>query len=147
MTHARKQIRDALVTRVTGLATTGARVYAHRYHEFNDDELPGLRVYAESEEKLGEHLGGRQQRRIVFVIEACAKVLTTLEDTLDQIALEVEVAIGAEQTLGGLCRGGVRFDGMGDFSAQHEGEKPVGVWPLRFTADYDTDADTPQTIR
>lgn len=147
MTHARKQIRDALVTRVTGLATTGARVYAHRYHEFNDDELPGLRVYADGEEKLGEYMGGRQQRRTTFVVEACAKVLATLEDTLDQIALEVEAAIGAENTLGGLCKGGMAYEGISGFEVQADGEKPVGVWPLRFTADYDTDAATPQTIR
>ena len=73
-------------------------------------------------------------------------MLTTLEDTLDQIALEVEAAVGAENTLGSLVKGGMNYEGIGDFSAQHEGEKPVGVWPLRFTADYDTDAATPQTI-
>jgi len=146
MTHARKQIRDALASRLSGLSTTGARVFSHRYHEFNDDELPGLRVYAESDEVLGQMMGGRQHRRVQFVVEACAKVLTTLEDTLDQIALEVEAAIGAENTLGGLVKGGTNYEGIGDFNVQHEGEKPVGVWPLRFTADYDTDAATPQTI-
>lgn len=146
MSHARAQIRAALVTRITGLATTGARVYAHRYHVFSEADLPGLRVYAAGEDKLDEYAGGRQQRRVVFVIEACARALSAIEDSVDQIALEVETAIAADQTLGGLVGGGVRYDGIDEFREEHAGEKPVGVWPLRFVGDYNTDAKTPQTI-
>lgn len=144
--HARTQIRDALVTRVTGLTTTGANVFANRYFMFDDATLPGLRVYASSESVQGEYIGGRQNRRVEFTVEAVAKANSDLEDTLDQIALEIEVAIATEQTLGGLVMGGVRYEGIGEFQTTDDIEHPAGIWPLRFSAEYDTDAQTPNTI-
>ena len=146
MSHARAQIRNALVARLTGLATTGARVFASRFYVFDAATLPGLRIYADSEEKLGEHMGGRQMRRVQFIVEAVAKQNATLDDTLDQIALEVETAIASEQTLGGLALGGVRYEGVDDFRTDGSLEHPVGVWPLRFSADYDVDASAPGVI-
>lgn len=146
MPHARAQIRSALVSRLTGLATTAARVYASRFYVFDDATLPGLRIYADSEEKLDELMGGRQMRRAQFIVEAVAKQNATLDDTLDQIALEVETAIANEQTLGGLVKGGVRYEGVDDFRTDDSLEHPVGVWPLRFSADYDVDANAPGVI-
>lgn len=146
MPHARAQIRQALVTRLTGLGSTGARVSANRVHVFESLDLPALRVYAESEDKQDELMGGRQQRRVTFTIEALAKQNSALEDTLDQIALEVETAIAIDQTLGGLCKGGLRYDGIGDFRIDDDTDQPVGVWPLRFTAEYDVDAANPAVI-
>lgn len=144
MPHARAQIRQALVTRLTGLATTGVNIIANRYGMFS--LLPGLRVYAEGEEKQDELMGGRQQRRVTFTIEAIAKQNSALEDTLDQIALEVETAIAIDQTLGGLCKGGMRYDGIGDFRIDDDTDQPVGVWPLRFSAEYDVDAAAPGIV-
>ena len=45
MAHLRKQIRDNVVTALTGLSTTGSRVYASRVYP----NLPGLCVYTKSE--------------------------------------------------------------------------------------------------
>ena len=146
MSHARAQIRNALVARLIGLAVTTTHVYASRFYMFDDATLPGLRIYADSEEKLGEHMGGRQMRRVQFTVEAVAKQHAGLDDTLDQIALEVETAIATEQTLGGLVKGGVRYEGIEDFRTDDSLEHPVGVWPLRFSADYDVDANAPDVI-
>ena len=146
MAHARTQIRQALVTRLTGLATTGVNIAADRYHLFDDATLPALRVYAESEDLLDELMGGRQQRRVTFTVEAIAKQNAALDDTLDQIALEVETAIASERTLGGLARGGMRYGGIGDFRSDDMLEHPAGIWPLRFTAEYDVDANAPGII-
>lgn len=146
MSHARTQIRAALVTALTGLSTTGANVFAHRYHEFADSELPGLRVYPENEDVLDPFAMHRSARRVDIVVECCAKQLTTIENSLDQIALEVETAIAADQTLGNLVRGGCKYAGIGDFRVEHEGEKPVGIWPMRYVVDYDVNPAAPQTI-
>ena len=50
MSHARQQIRDAVVAAVTGLATTGASVHKTRMFKFEDDDLPALGVYTLSED-------------------------------------------------------------------------------------------------
>lgn len=141
MAHVRTQIRQALIVRLTGLQTTGNNVMPTRYGVFAT--LPGIRIYAESEDKQDELMGGRQQRQVVFIIEATAKQNATLEDTLDQIALEVETAVATDQTLGGLCKGGMRYDGIGDFRADDNTDQPVGIWPLQFVAAYDVDAGSP----
>ena len=46
MSHARQKIRDAVVTLVTGLTTTGSRVFDTRLYNLEPSEdLPGLVIY------------------------------------------------------------------------------------------------------
>lgn len=46
MSHARQKIRDAVVTLITGLTTTGTRVYDTKLYNLDPSEdLPGLVVY------------------------------------------------------------------------------------------------------
>lgn len=45
MPTARQQIREALETQLTGLTTTGARVYTSRVYPLNEDNLPALRIF------------------------------------------------------------------------------------------------------
>jgi hypothetical protein len=146
MSHARTQIRAALVTRLTGLATTGSRVFGQRYHDFADTELPGLRVFAEDETVLDPFAKHRSARQVPITVECCAKQLATIDDVLDQITLEVEIAVAADQTLGNLVRGGCKYAGIGEFRVEDGGEKPVGVWPMRFIVDYDVNPAAPQTL-
>ncbi|MEY2654030.1 MAG: hypothetical protein RLZZ524_1058, partial [Pseudomonadota bacterium] len=42
--HLRQQIREAVAGAVTGLTTTGARVYQGRVYPLEDAQLPGLTV-------------------------------------------------------------------------------------------------------
>ena len=55
--HVRKQIRDAIVTLVTGLTTTGSNVFAGRTYALQDSELPALRVYTGDEDLTIAALG------------------------------------------------------------------------------------------
>ena len=146
MSHARTQIRAALVSRLTGLATTGANVFGHRYHKFADSELPGLRVFPEDEAVLDPTSIKRSARQLPMTVECCTKHLTTVENSLDQIALEVEIAVAADQTLGNLIRGGCKYAGIGEFRVDNGLEKPFGVWPMRFLVDYDVNPADPATI-
>ena len=95
--HLRRQIREAAVTAVTGLATTGARVFKNRVYPLQDSELPAL-VIATNDEAISSETAPRprsQQRELALVIEAVAKANDDLDDTLDQIAKEVEIALAA----------------------------------------------------
>ncbi len=110
--HIRTQIRDAFVTLVTGLSTTGAHVFKEREHQLADADMPGLRVYT-TDERLNDSLDNQstdaavpylQRREITLVCEALAKANSTLDETLLQIQKEVEAAVATNPTLGGLAK-------------------------------------------
>jgi hypothetical protein len=108
--HIRKQLRDAIKTRLTGLVTTGANVTTDRDYVFADAELPALKITVE-----GEQIGGRsvslaypphatgEQHLIQVEIRAVSKKVAAIDDELDQISKEVGVAIWTDPTLGGLA--------------------------------------------
>lgn len=107
--HVRTQVRDAVVTALAGLTTTGSRVYAGRVRQLTDANLPGLSVYTTSEEiDHGDDTGvigtRKLTRRITLTIEATVKAVGDVDSTLDTIAKEVETALSAVPTLGGLAK-------------------------------------------
>src|SRR5574343_361509 len=101
--HVHKQIRDAVKTALTGLATTGSRVWANRLQVMQDADLPGLRIYADDETSadLSMHAPGISERQLTLVVEAVVKAVSGLDDTLDQIAKEVETALAGTITVSG----------------------------------------------
>ena len=107
MSHVRTQIRDALVARLTGLATTGAAVHGQRTRPLTAVP-PFIKVYLgdDSGELLGVTTDAVEQRSADLVIEAYAKDGADMEDILDQIALEVQVKIATspDLTFGGLVK-------------------------------------------
>ena len=89
MTHIRKQIRDALIVLVTGLTTTGTRVFAFRRHRMQPANLPGLLVYFDGERASveGTKTGGARllQRSALYLIQGVVSDSATLEDDLDTL--------------------------------------------------------------
>lgn len=144
--HLRRQIREAATALLTGLSTTGGHVYASRIHPLNDAELPALRIYATEEpsEPTGIHAPKLLERRLTLVIEACAKAAADLDDTLDLIAQEVEVALGAAPTISGTAHDSWLSNTEIEFSG--EGELSLGVARLSFTVLYFTASTTPDIL-
>lgn len=104
MSHVRTQIRDALVTAVTGLATTGAHVHAAYMNP--TEVLPCLLVRLEGrEDHAGQDISQTVERDLTAVITGYCKAVGDVDATLNQIALEVETALAAVPTLGGKCTG------------------------------------------
>ena len=106
MSHMRKQIRDNIITAVTGLTTTGTKVYNHRVYPLGANKLPGLCVYTQEESTNYLSISPPRSvtRTLSVVIEAYVKSTTGYDDTIDQIALEVEQALTADVTRGGLAK-------------------------------------------
>lgn len=108
--HLRKQIRDAARETLLGLYTTGPNVHLSRRKAFiSDDQLPALCVYTVAEESGVETMGAarRMRRDLDLVIEIVVAANDGMDDLIDLIAAEVEVAM---QTTGkGLIWG--RSDG------------------------------------
>lgn len=102
--HIRQTIREAAEARLAGLPTTGPRVFKHHY-ALGPGDHPALRVTTmdETSERLGDAECGVTLRTVELLVEAWATGGDELEDALDTIAAEVEEAIDADDTLGGLA--------------------------------------------
>lgn len=144
--HVRQQIREAVATALTGLTTTGARVFQSRTRPLAESDLPCLRIDTNDERvvEMSPMSGGPMAREIDVVVSGVAMATANLDDTLDTIAAEVEtVLLGGSQSLSGkakaivLNRLGVELDD----SAQ----KPVGVMRLEFTITTLTAKGSPTT--
>lgn len=144
MSHVRTQIRDAFVSRLTGLATTGARCYGSRLRPPAAVE-PFLLVFIGDEDSDTTVGGEVRERRAQLVVVAVAKEQGDMEDRLDQILLEVEIAVAtaADQTFGGLIKAIGAPSVSPDVS---DGlEKPVGINEIRYPITYYTAATNPAT--
>lgn len=141
--HAHRQIREAVATLLTGLTTTGSRVYPNRLHTLTDANLPGLRVYMDDEEVIGSNIDKTQDRKPALIVECCAKSNTDLDDLLDESSKEVEVALSGGITIGSAWLDaeytGMQFDDA-------ISEKPVGVKRLRFAITFTAASNAPDVF-
>lgn len=141
MAHARKAIREAAAAVVTGLTTTAGRVFQSRMRA--QEALPCLMVTTNDEAIDRVDLDAVQERELDLEILGVAKAAADVDDVLDTIAEEVEIAIGANNTLGGrvkrmhLIRLRIEFD--------DELEQPVGLVRLTYRCTYYTNAGVPGT--
>lgn len=135
MSHVRKQIRDALATALTGLTTTGSNVFKGRFYPLQEAKLPALLVYTSSESAEVQVMGSpaNSDRILAVVVEGYARSKTTVEDSLDQIALEVEEALAGE-TLGGLIRD-IEYNGF-ELDANADPDQTVAVIRMTFSIEY-----------
>jgi hypothetical protein len=111
--HVRRQIREAVAARLTGLATTGARVYVNNVDPLATTELPALTIRngAETVERMSIASPNAVVRRAqTLIVTAYARAASAPWDTIDQICQEVEVALLG--TLDALLLGGLALDTM-----------------------------------
>lgn len=149
MAHYRQTIRDAVVDILDGLETTEGRVFVSRSVPLASADLPALCVYTASETSEPDRIGSNRavRRELSLVVEGVAEVNETLDDTLDDIATEVEAAIGADTTLGlsagvydcTLASTQIAIRGGGD------AKKETGSVVLTFTVTYRTLLANPAT--
>ena len=140
--HIHKQIRDALVASLAGLASTGANVFANRVYPLTDAELPALRISMD-EEEADEQVDGILQREVYCIVEACAKLGSGLDDALDQISLEVEPVLAAGITVDGQLLYPV-YAGMR--IAFEDADLPVGVKRMRYRIPFFTLSASPESL-
>lgn len=145
MSHAHTQIRTAAVTALTGLTTSGSRVYANRSYAMADANLPGLRVFLNDEnvETLTSNTSPTQDRTVQLVVECCAKDNATLDATCDTMQNEVEKALAAGITVSGKSLYPLLVASRYDFEAA---STPVGVKRLVFTVQFFTLATAPDSL-
>jgi hypothetical protein len=138
MSHVRQQIRDDIVTTLTGLTTTGSNIFRSRIFPLEETNLPALCIYTKSETSEYDTIGlPRSVNRVLDVaVEAYVKGVSNYDNTLDTIAVEVEEAIAADITLGGLAKDAQITAFEADFAG--DGEQPVAVGRFTVTVEYRT---------
>lgn len=131
MAHVRKNIRDNVTTTLTGLTTTGSRVFQTRLFPLATAKLPGLCIYTRSETTEYATAGKprTQLRELEVLVEAYVKGTSSIDDTLDTIAVEVEEALYTDTTRGGYAKD----TQVTSFEVDYDGEGDQSVGVARFT--------------
>jgi len=144
--HVRHQIRNQVVTTLTGLTTTGSNVFGSRVYPLEDGNLPAILVYTKSEESEPLEIGANRtsDRLLDLVVEAYVKSATDFEDTLDTICKEVEQAIAADPTLSGKTKDCYLSSTEIDFNS--EGELPLAFATLTFLTNYHVQEQDPDVV-
>ena len=104
--HLRRQIRERAATTLTGLTTTGSNVFQSRVYPMESAGLPGLCIYTTEETVEIQSMGGTRHvsRDLTLIVEGYATDSANVDDTLDQIGKEIEVAMSGDITLNDLAQ-------------------------------------------
>jgi len=101
MTHRAESIVTTLVATLTGLTTTGARVYRGRAYPLQDAQYPALLIYLGQDELQADYSQEKYDSLLTVWVEARVKTVASQVDTvLNTIREEVTVALQADYTQG-----------------------------------------------
>lgn len=139
MAHPRELIRKQAVALLLNKTGAGASVYASRIEPFisNDweQQLPAIVVYTQDESGELWTAAPREYRRSVeLVVEIHASGDSTLDDTLDSLARQVEIELLKDDTLGGTVED-LRY-ARTRMVLRDEGQSLLGGCRISFDADY-----------
>lgn len=145
--HVRKQIRKAVIAELQNLATTGSRVYESRVYPLARAGLPGLAIYTPTEDSGREESPNESMRDLQVMVHGLVAISDKLEDELDGIALEVEIALDNLAEIDGLAK---IYHGIQRTATTLEGEdtdQPYGAIDMEFLYTYRTRAGSPDIAR
>lgn len=157
MAHQRKLIRKKFKDVLTAANTAaGVRVYASRTVAWRPRDLPAIAVYTMSESVDPESANTSPrylQRNVQIAVEAAVMGgtgdnqpvgTTDIDDKMDDLAEEIERAINADETLGGLL--GDCILTQTDVEMYEENEKHIGVIRLTWSGRYEEQTPKPEDV-
>ena len=103
MSHVQTQIISRVLRLLTGLTTTGSRVYQGRVHPLTPGTMPGLCVSLSGENPTGGTTKATQKE---------VSVVVDVYVTGDDYAVSGQVQVEVEAALYGDCAGGRFFTGL-----------------------------------
>ncbi len=147
--HLRRQIREAIAGAVTGLSTTGSRVFQSRVYPLErGTDLPGLLVFAlaETSERATMPAPGLMRRALRMQVVAVVEAVADLDDTLDQICKEVEIALAMPcAALAGIAKT-ITLTST-DIELQGTSVRPVGQAAMTYEVVYLAAEDAPDVAQ
>jgi hypothetical protein len=144
MAHVRTQVREAIVSALEGLPSTGSRVFESRMRSQDESRLPCILVLTDKELVDPFTFDGKQKRVLQVSIIGVAQLKTGLDAALDQIALEVEEKMETVRFLGGLVSNS-NLQKI-EVTLLYDLQKPCGQVELVYEYEYYTNAGLPGTI-
>lgn len=143
--HVREQIMAAVVSALTGLTTTGARVYRDRDTEerpLQSDEVPGLVIDDDGDpaEILTMGVDRILARTMRVRVVAHVKAASGYSASLNLILKEVEIALSS------AALGGAKYAALaqiGEREKSESGDLPVVRQEFTFEMPYYTTHDAP----
>jgi len=141
--HVRKQLRGQVATLVQSLTTYAVNVYKNRRYPVDSSELPCLIVQTGDEEieLLTIDYPAQQLRQEQLIISVIAETTVGLDDMLDEICKDIEVALAGNVSIAKSFK----LDSTSGIEPNIVGEKPVGVVDMRFVAEIYTLENAPFT--
>jgi len=145
--HKTLQIRDRIVTTVTGLVTTGTDVFAARVYPLQESDLPALTVKIGASESETHNMGNRDVLfKTEFIITAHVQDISDVDAALLLIAKEVGVALGSDLDetsnppwLNGLATAFYPAEEpLSEPESSGEGKKPIATMEIKWAAEYVT---------
>jgi hypothetical protein len=142
--HVRKQIRDYVAAQLAGLPTTGDNVFIGRTRALAADHPPTLLIYARREDYARDAMGRPPiiMRTLALFVHGKVVASAPPDDTLDQIAVEVERKLGADDRLGGLVLDCVMTSS--EIIVTAEGASHVGEIAMEYRVKYRTTQTDPE---
>lgn len=145
MAHGDAQIHAALVTALTGLTTTGANVFDDETTPIPEASLPALRVLDDGVGQI-EYATQRVPRTLLrtqgYTVRALCKIANA-KSKVNTILAEVEAAVYANRTLGGIARD-MRIEQV-DKNFSDELDTRVGEAAITINVDWSCVEGSPQT--
>jgi hypothetical protein len=142
--HYRQRIRDAVAAALTAANTgAGANVFTSRARpilEILQKRESVLSVYTADESAQRGPDGYLSTRTLTVSIEGMAGGGDDLDDILDDLALQVETAIDADRTLGGLLHDELVLESTGS-EITARGNQQVGAFRMDFECTYLAERD------
>ena len=143
MAHKRTSIRNNVTTTLTGLTTTGSNVFESRIYPNELAKLPLLNIYSNTETSELSSIG-KIERNLEIMIEGFAKATTNVDEALDTIAKEVEVAMATDLTRGGHAKD--TFITNTEYELENVGNQQLGVIKITYNVHYLTNKADPETL-
>ena len=146
--HVAQQLLDAVVTRVTGLTTTGANVFVNHPEDraLQADEIPGLVVNLSDEESIPVTLDGEIiQRTVRLALLIRVKGTGAVDETVTGIRKEVETALAPALTIGSKSVL-LDYNGMAEPELDATNDQPMMSARLDFSAILFNSAAAPDVL-
>ena len=129
-------IKQAALTTLTGLSTTGSNIYASRVHNLETIKLPALLLYTVNEESepIVMNPARSVEKTLTLHLEGYVKQNTNYDDKVDDISKEVEEALFTNRLLNGLVLDS--FLTNTEIEYESEGDNPLARVVMDFEVVY-----------
>lgn len=136
--HKRQAVRAAIVSAITGLATTGNNVFVSRVYPIDKKSLPGICVFTRREDSAAVTVNPPRtyERELTVSAEIYVRAVEGYDNQIDTICAEIESALYNAGDLNGLV---LDLQVVGaDVNYQDGAEQPLASCDLEIRVMYTT---------